>query len=94
MFTRAQLHRRRSHLARAWDLHIPAVCDRRPTSAQKAGVRAEIMASWERSAAHVVPDVHEAPLSDVDETRLAWQTSPLNSAVRQLEAQLRTATWS
>jgi len=91
MFTRAQLHRRRSHLARAWDLHIPAVCDRRPTSAQKAGVRAEIMASWERSAAHVVPDVHEAPLSDVDETRLAWQTSPLNSAVRQLEAQLRTA---
>ena len=49
------------------------------------------MASWERSAAHVVPDVHEAPLSDVDETRLAWQTSPLNSAVRQLEAQLRTA---
>jgi hypothetical protein len=91
MFTRAQLHRRRSHLAQAWDLHIPAICDRRPTSAQEAGVRAEIMASWERSAAHVVPDVHEAPLADVDETRLAWQTSPLNSAVRQLEAQLRTA---
>src|SRR6516164_5141462 len=91
MFTRAQLHRRRSHLARAWDLHIPAVCDRRPTSAQKAGVRAEIMASWERSAAHVMPEVHEAPLADADETRLAWDTSPLNSAVRQLEAQLRTA---
>jgi acyl-coenzyme A synthetase/AMP-(fatty) acid ligase len=38
MFTRAQLHRRRSHLARAWDLHVPAICDRRPTSATCAGV--------------------------------------------------------
>jgi hypothetical protein len=91
MFTRAQLHRRRSHLARAWDLHIPAICDRRPTSAQQAGVRAEIVASWERSAAHVTPEVYEAPLADVDETRLAWEMSPLNAAVRQLEAQLQAA---
>jgi hypothetical protein len=91
MFTRAQLHRRRSHLAQAWDLHIPAICDKRPTSAQQAGVRAEIMASWERSAGHVMPEVHEAPLADVDETRLAWETSPLNAAVRQLEPQLQAA---
>jgi hypothetical protein len=91
MFTRAQLHRRRSHLARAWDLHVPAICDRRPTSAQQAGVRAEIVASWERSAAHVTPEVYEAPLADVDETRLAWEMSPLNAAVRQLEAQLQAA---
>jgi transcriptional regulator of acetoin/glycerol metabolism len=91
MFTRAQLHRRRSHLARAWDLHIPAICDKQPTSAQQAGVRVEIMASWERSAAHVMPEVHEAPLADVDETRLAWETSPLNAAVLQLEPQLRAA---
>jgi hypothetical protein len=91
MFTRAQLHQRRSHLARAWDLHIPAICDMRPTSARQAGVRAEIVASWERSAAHVTPQVHEAPLADVDETRLAWEMSPLNAAVRHLEAQLRAA---
>ena len=91
MFTRAQLHRRRSHLARAWDLHIPAICDKRPTTARQAGVRAEIMASWERSAGHVMPEVHEAPLADVDETRLAWETSPLNAAVRQLEPQLQAA---
>ena len=91
MFTRAQLHRRRSHLARAWDLHIPAICDNRPMSAQQAGVRTEIMASWERSAAHVMPEVHEAPLADVDDTRLAWETSPLNAAVLQLEPQLRAA---
>jgi hypothetical protein len=91
MFTRAQLHRRRSHLARAWDLHIPAICDKRPTNARQAGVRAEIMASWERSAGHVMPEVHEAPLADADETRLVWETSPLNAAVRQLEPQLQAA---
>jgi hypothetical protein len=38
-----------------------------------------------------MPEVHEAPLADADETRLAWQTSPLHAAVRQLEAQLRAA---
>jgi hypothetical protein len=91
MFTRAQLHRRRSHLARAWDLHIPAICDKRPTSATRAGVRPEIVASWERSAAHIMPEVHEAPLADVDETRLTWETSPLSAGVEQLESQLRTA---
>ena len=91
MFTRAQLHRRRSHLARAWDLHIPAICDKRPASAERAGVRTEIVASWERSAAHIMPEVHEAPLSDVDETRRAWEASPLSAAVRQLESQLQAA---
>ena len=91
MFTRAQLHRRRSHLARAWDLHIPAICDKRPASAARMGVRTEIAASWERSAAHIMPEVHEAPLADVDETRHAWETSPLSAAVRQLESQLQAA---
>ena len=91
MFTRSQLHRRRSHLARAWDQHIPAICDKRPASAARMGVRTEIAASWERSAAHIMPEAHEAPLADVDETRLAWEESPLNAAVRQLGAQLQAA---
>jgi hypothetical protein len=91
MFTRAQLHRRRSHLSRAWDLHVPAICDKRPTSAARMGVRTEIAASWERSAAHIMPQAHEAPLADVDETRRAWEESPLNTAVRQLESQLQAA---
>ncbi len=91
VFTRAQLHRQRSHLAQAWDLHIPVICDKRPVNAQRVGVRPEIMASWERSAAHIMPEVHEAPLADADETRLTWETSLLNAAVRQLEAQLRAA---
>ena len=91
MHTRAQLHRRRSLLARAWDLHIPAICDKRPTNAERAGVRTEIVASWERSAAHIMPEVREAPVADVDETRLAWETSPLSAAVRQLESQMQAA---
>ena len=91
MFTRAQLHRRRSHLARAWDLHVPAICGNRPASAAEMGVRTEIAASWERSAAHVMPEVREAPLADAGETQHAWQGSPLNAAVRQFESQLRAA---
>ena len=91
MFTRSQLHRRRSHLARAWDQHIPAICDKRPTSAARMGVRTEIAASWERSAAHIMPEAHEAPLADVDETRQTWEESPLNAAVRQLGSQLQAA---
>ena len=82
MHTRAQLHTRRSLLERAWNLHIPAICDRRPTAAPRAGVRTEIVASWERSAANVAPEVREAPLADADETRHAFQTSPLSAAVR------------
>ena len=91
MATRAQLHRRRSHLARAWDLHIPAICDKRPANAERTGVRTEIAASWERSAAHILPEVHEAPLADAEETRVAFQASPLSAAVRQLQSQLQAA---
>ena len=91
MHTRAQLHRRRSPLTQAWDKHVPAICAKRRTNAERAGVRTEIVASWERSAAHIMPEVYEAPLADADETRLAWETSPLSSAVRELESELQAA---
>ena len=91
MHTRAQLHRQRTLLTQAWDKHVPAICDKRHTSAERAGVRTEIVASWERSAAHIMPEVYEAPLADADETRLAWETSPLSDAVRQLESELQAA---
>ena len=89
MPTRAQLHSQRSLLVRAWDLLVPAICDRQPANAERAGVRTEIVASWERSAAYITPEVSEAPLADPDETRLAWEASPLSAAVRQLEPQLQ-----
>ena len=91
MHTRAQLHRRRALLTQAWDKHVPAICDRRRTNAARADVPTEIVASWERSAAHIMPEVSEAPLADTDETRLAWETSPLSGAVRHLEGQLQAA---
>ena len=91
MHTRAQLHKQRALLAQTWDRLVPAICDRRRTNTARAGVRAEIVASWERSAAHIMPEVHEAPLADVDETRFAWEASPLSTAVRQLEPQLQAA---
>jgi hypothetical protein len=71
MHTRAQLHRRRSLLTQAWDKYIPAICDKRQANAERAGVRTEIVASWERSAAHIMPEIYKAPLADADETRLA-----------------------
>jgi hypothetical protein len=91
MHTRAQLHRRRALLTQAWDTHVPAICDKKRTNAKGVGVRPEIVASWERSAEHIIPEVSEAPLADADETRLVWQTSPLYDAVRQLESQLQAA---
>ena len=91
MATRAQLHRQRSLLTRAWDLYIPAICDKQPPNPQRAGVRTEIIASWERSAAHIMPEVEEAPLASADETQLVFRTSPLSAAVRQLESQLQAA---
>jgi hypothetical protein len=91
MHTRAQLHRQRSLLEQAWDLYIPAICDKQPPNPQRAGVRTEIIASWERSAAHIMPEVEEAPLASADETQLVFRTSPLSAAVRQLESQLQAA---
>jgi hypothetical protein len=38
-----------------------------------------------------MPEVAEAPLADLDETRNAFQASPLSTAVRQLESQLQAA---
>lgn len=91
MPTRAQLHRQRSILTRAWDLLIPAIRDKQPADAERAGLRSEIVASWERSAACTTPEVAEAPLADASETRCAWRASPLSAAVRALETQLRAA---
>ena len=41
MPARSQLRRRCSPLARAWDLHIPAICDRRKLSVVPGGRRDE-----------------------------------------------------
>ena len=90
MRTRAQLRKHRSALAQAWDQNVRAIgnqlVDGRP-----GGVRTEIASSWVRSARHVSPDVAQALLASDDDTRSVWESSPLRTAVRCLEAELRAA---
>jgi transcriptional regulator of acetoin/glycerol metabolism len=88
MRTRAQLRRRRSTLAQAWDQNVRAIGGRAARE-PLADVRAEIASSWQRSARHVSPDVTQALLADGGDTRAAWESSPLSAAVRRLEAELR-----
>jgi transcriptional regulator of acetoin/glycerol metabolism len=52
-------------------------------------VRPEILKSWRRSQPHVSRDVSEAPLDDESEARAYWDGSPLQSAVANVEAELR-----
>jgi hypothetical protein len=90
MRTRAQLRKQRSTLARAWDQNVRAIGGR-AADELPANVRAEIASSWERSARHISPDVTQALLTSDGDTRSAWESSPLNAAVRSLEAELRAA---
>jgi hypothetical protein len=94
MATRTELHERRSLLMRAWDRYLHPGREERTDDATDdaaTGLRPEIMASWERSADNVSPDVAEAPLADPDETVAAWEESPLSGAVSRLEPELRAA---
>jgi transcriptional regulator of acetoin/glycerol metabolism len=56
-----------------------------------ARLRPEIMASWDRSAGRVSVEVAEAPLADLQDVRSTWESSPLRTAVRRIEPQLRLA---
>jgi hypothetical protein len=85
----AQLRTLRSSLSRAWDQNVPGIGDPRGADGLPGGVRTEIASSWRRSARHICPGVSEALLADEDDTRAAFHASPLSTAVRHLEAELR-----
>jgi hypothetical protein len=89
MGTRAELRKRRSCLTQAWDQNVHALGDQRAADQVPGGVRTEIASSWRRSARHISPNVTEALLAGDDDTRAAFQASPLSTAVRHLEAELR-----
>ncbi len=55
------------------------------------GVRAEIRASWVRSAATVAPDLDVAPMADPDDVERTWSGSPLQHAVALMGPQLARA---
>jgi hypothetical protein len=91
MRTRADLRRRRRALASVWDRHVGAQHSDDRGSERPDEVRSEIFSSWDRSAKHVSLGVAEAPLAELEDTAETWEHSPLNGAVRRLEAELRSA---
>jgi len=72
-------------------VHVPAICGKRAAHAARIAVRPEILASWQRSAAHIMPEVGQAPVADAGDTRSAFQASPLRAAVRQVATLLQAA---
>ena len=81
--TSSDLHNRRMAAARAWTSFVEQGDEAEPL------VRPEILRSWARSEAAISPDVTEAPLADESETEALWRGSPLQTAVRRVEADLR-----
>ena len=64
---------------------------RRTRGAAAGAVRAEIRASWARSAASVAPDLDVAPMADPDDVARTWRGSPLQRAVQAMGPQLERA---
>ena len=87
----AELSKRRSFLTQAWDRYLRTGRSERTGRAAPGGLRTEIVASWERSADHISPEVSQAPLADPGDTEASWESSPLRGVVRRLEQELRAA---
>ena len=82
--TRAELRKQRSSLAEAWDRNVRAIRHKPGADEVPGGVRTEIASSWKRSARHISPDVTQALLASEDDTRAAWESSPLSASVRHV----------
>ncbi len=80
---RSELQTRRVGAVRAWTSFVEHGDD------AETLVRPEILTSWTRSEAAISTDVTEAPLADESETAAYWQSSPLQTAVERVEAELR-----
>jgi transcriptional regulator of acetoin/glycerol metabolism len=80
---RAELTHRRQDAVKAWTSFVE-----RGDGVEEL-VRPEILTSWARSESAVPTDVKEAPLADESETESIWRGSPLQTAVEQVEEELR-----
>src|SRR6478672_9345111 len=80
---RGELQTRRMDAVRAWSVFVEHGDEAEPL------VRPEILHSWTRSEAAISTDVREAPLDDESETAAFWHSSPLQTAVERVEAELR-----
>lgn len=77
------LQEKRLETVRAWTSFVEH------TDQVAASVRPEILHSWTRSETAVPMSVTAAPLADESETRSVWDDSPLQTAVEQVEEELR-----
>ncbi len=66
----------RQRAEQAWETHAE--------QGRAPDLREEVVASWDRSAAHLERDRREAPLIDEDRAAERWRHSPLRSAVQSL----------
>ncbi len=80
---RADLRQRRRALTTAWESFIAR------GRSGGSGVRAEVAASWQRSAAALPPTVASAPVDDDVTTREAWDASPVRAAFPIVEDEVR-----
>jgi hypothetical protein len=91
MPTRSSLKHTRKRLVEAWQAYVLSDRETRTEHAGPAGIRPEIVTSWERSADRVPVDVAAAPVDDPVDTAAAWEATPLRTAVTRIESQLRSA---
>jgi hypothetical protein len=91
MPTRSSLKHSRKRLVEAWQAYVLADRDTRTEDPGPAGIRPEIVTSWERSADRVPTGVAAAPVDDPADTAAAWEANPLRTAVSRIESQLRSA---
>lgn len=76
------LSQQRRRLERAWQ-------DRFGEGRTSAGLRPEIVTSWERSAAATAVDLPAAPVDTGADPAQLWRTSPLRPAIEAVQEDLR-----
>ena len=77
------LHDRRVEAVQAWTAFVEH------GGAAAGHVRPDILSSWQRSEEALARAVTAAPMADESDTRSFWADSPLQSAVAQVESELR-----
>jgi hypothetical protein len=86
--TQAELRKRRSLLARAWEANLSSghLDDPQPS------LDASVLASWRRSAEWVSPDVEAAPVDDPDGAIEQWSQGTVASAVTAVQEDVHQVT--
>jgi hypothetical protein len=88
--TRSELQERRSTLARTWE---SLLATGRPLLTDAPAVLTSgVLESWRRSSVSVSPEVEAAPVDDADNAVERWRSTPVASALRSTEPDVRRLT--